>query len=373
MATERSSTENPHQIFDPGLAKGIMRAIRLYAGTNPFRLFPLLKRSMFFQQAVRRRHHTFHDENVIVPPLLILSATMKCDLNCTGCYSRNYPLDNELTIHEIDHLFCQAESLGVAFFVITGGEPLLKKGLMDLLIQHDRLNFFLFTNGSFHDESWTRQICRQKHIVPLISVEGNCQHTDDRRGQGVHARVIASMERLKYAHIFFGFSAMVSRKNIKCVGQAPFWDEMIAQGCRIGYFVNYVPSGQDDLSLVPSPNEQAWFREQVNRLKKEKKIIIIHMPDDEYANGGVCMAAGRGFLHINAQGFVEPCPFAHVATDNIRTQSLKDILKSPLFSYIREHEVLLKKPTLGCALYENRKLLMDIADSLGAQSTEMAV
>lgn len=111
--------------------------------------------------------------------------------------------------------------------------------------------------------------------------------------------------------------------------------------------MNYVPSGLDDLSLNPNPDEQAWFREQVNRLKKKKRIIIIHMPDDEYVNGGVCMAAGRGFLHINAQGFVEPCPFAHIAADNIREKPLKNILQSSLFSYIREHEGLLKKPKLG--------------------------
>jgi len=365
--------KHAHQPFDPGLAKGIVRAVRLYAGNNPFRLFPLLKRSTIFQKAVQRRYQLFQNENILVPPLLILSATMKCDLNCVGCYSRNYPMDNELSIDEIDDLFQQAESLGVAFFVITGGEPLLKKGLMDLLIQHNRLNFFLFTNGSFHDDRWTEKICRHKHIVPLLSVEGCSEHTDERRGQGVHARVMASMEKLNAAHTFFGFSTMVSKNNIECVSHTTFWDEMIAQGCRIGYFVNYVPFGQDDYSLVPSPEEQIWFREQVNRLKKEKKIIIIHMPDDEYANGGVCMAAGRGFLHINTQGFVEPCPFAHIATDNIREKSLKAILKSELFLYIREHKTLLKKPTLGCALYENRKLLMEIADSVHAKPTEMAI
>lgn len=366
-----SSTHAVHQRFDPGLAKGIIRAVRLYSGWNPFRMIPLMKRSKIFQDAARKRHHFYQHEGILVPPFLILSVTMKCDLNCTGCYSREYPLDQELTLEEIDHLFHQAESLGIAFFVITGGEPLLKKGLMDLLIKRDRFNFFLFTNGSFHDASWTDHISNYKHIVPLISVEGHETHTELRRGEGVHGRVMASMDRFREAGSFFGFSTMVYKQNIEWVGQEVFWDEMIERGCRIGYFVNYVPSGKTSLDLLPSPEEQLRFREQVIRLKQKKNIIIIHMPDDEYANGGVCMAAGRGFLHVNAQGFVEPCPFAHIATDSIRGKSLKDILKSSLFSYIREHEELLNKPRMGCALYENREKLMEIAASVGAKSTEI--
>lgn len=114
------NTEITHPRFDPGLAKGMMRSVRLYAGKNPFHLFPLLNRSLIFQQAVRRRHQVFQNEHILVPPILILSVTMKCDLNCTGCYSRNYPLDHELTLEEINNLFDQAENLGVAFFVITG-------------------------------------------------------------------------------------------------------------------------------------------------------------------------------------------------------------------------------------------------------------
>jgi MoaA/NifB/PqqE/SkfB family radical SAM enzyme len=82
------------------------------------------------------------------------------------------------------------------------------------------------------------------------------------------------------------------------------------------------------------------------------------------------MAAGRGFVHINAQGFVEPCPFSHIATDSVQEVTLKKALTSPLFSAIRDHAVLLRKPLEGCALFEHRDELSHIICKTGAMSTE---
>jgi MoaA/NifB/PqqE/SkfB family radical SAM enzyme len=360
----------PHQRFNPGLAKGIVRAVKMVAGRNPLRFFQLIGRARIFSQANQRRQWIYENDKILVPPFLILSVTMKCDLNCIGCYSRDYPRVDELSIEEIDDLFNQAKNFGVAFFVITGGEPMIKKGLMELLYKHKRLNFFLFTNGSFHTRNWAQTVARHPHIIPLLSVEGDAAQTNSRRGKGVHEKVIESMRHLKEAGVFFGFSTMVSKKNIDVIGSDDFMDEMIGCGSRICYFVNYVPQNTDH-SLVPSPEEQEQFRKRVIYFKENKDIIMIHMPDDEYANGGSCMAAGRGFLHINAQGYVEPCPFAHLATDSVRDKSLKEVFKSDLFDYIRKHPQLLKKPQLGCALYENREKLYDIADQVGAVSTEL--
>jgi MoaA/NifB/PqqE/SkfB family radical SAM enzyme len=139
----------------------------------------------------------------------------------------------------------------------------------------------------------------------------------------------------------------------------------------MGYFVGYVPCGDKaPLDLVPEAGEQRWFRQRVRHFQDSKRILLIHMPDDEYDIAGSCMAAARGFLHINAQGYVEPCPFAHMATDTVKEVSLREALQSPLFSYIRSRGDILTKPHLGCALYENREKLMTAAKALGAFPTE---
>ena len=272
----------------------------------------------------------------MVPPVLILSVTMRCNLACTGCYSRDYPQHDELDLVRIDSLFTEAENLGIGYFVITGGEPLLVDGLIEVLGRHPRLLFFLFTNGTLIDCEWAKQVERFGNIVTLVSSEGDPAHTDGRRGRGIHDRVTRSMRWLREAGAFFGFSSTVTHQNVFTLGSDSFIDSMVRRGCRIGYYIGYVPCGSHaPHDLILAEGERTWFRRQAVEFQRNKPLLIVHLPDDEYDIGGTCMAAGRGFLHVNAQGYVEPCPFSHMATDSIRSVSLVEALRSPLFSFIR--------------------------------------
>jgi MoaA/NifB/PqqE/SkfB family radical SAM enzyme len=145
---------------------------------------------------------------------------------------------------------------------------------------------------------------------------------------------------------------------------------MIDRGCRIGLCVGFVPSAGNAKDLVPSRAQQAGFRETMLRIRRKKRIVLLHMPDDEYDQAGSCMAAGRGFVHINSQGFVEPCPFSHIATHSVPDVPLKEALASPLFAAIRGKAELLRKPLEGCALFEHRDELAGIILETGAHYTE---
>jgi sulfatase maturation enzyme AslB (radical SAM superfamily) len=61
----------------------------------------------------------------LIPSVLAISPTMRCNYNCQGCYSRGRPTDNELSTDELNALFSEAEELGIHSIVLTGGEPLL--------------------------------------------------------------------------------------------------------------------------------------------------------------------------------------------------------------------------------------------------------
>ena len=301
----------------------------------------------------------------------MFSPTMRCNLSCAGCYSRDYPRDGEMMLTEIGDLFAQAKELGVFFFVLTGGEPLLRDGLMDLVEQHRDLIFLLFTNGSVMDSMWAKEVARWGHVVPILSIEGNREETDMRRGPGTYEQVRRAMTTLREAKAFFGFSTMVTRRNLRTIGQGGFIDEMIERGCRMGFLADYVPMGsRADPDLVPTEEEQVWLRERVLDMERRAPIFLVRLPDDEYAATGSCMAAGRGFLHVNAQGYVEPCPFAHLASDTVREKPLKEVLRAPLFAHIREHSDLLTRPHMGCALFEHRAALEQVAEELGARRTD---
>ena len=74
--------------------------------------------------------------------------------------------------------------------------------------------------------------------------------------------------------------------------------------------------------------------------------MLISFPGDEVLSGG-CLAAGRGFFHINARGGVEPCPFSPYSDTNLAECSLEEALDSPLFRHLRERGLLEQEHGLG--------------------------
>ena len=92
-------------------------------------------------------------------------------------------------------------------------------------------------------------------------------------------------------------------------------------------------------------------------------MVYVSFPGDEKSSGG-CVAAGRGFFHINSHGGAEPCPFSPYSDINVRDTSLRDALNSALFRALRENGHLLEDHAGGCVLYEKR----DLVEALLAQS-----
>ena len=83
-------------------------------------------------------------------------------------------------------------------------------------------------------------------------------------------------------------------------------------------------------------------------------MLLISFPGDELRTDG-CLAAGRGFFHINPQGGAEPRPFSPESDANLRNMSLRDALNSPLFRMLRAGGLLTGAHDGGCVLFEKRR------------------
>ena len=83
-------------------------------------------------------------------------------------------------------------------------------------------------------------------------------------------------------------------------------------------------------------------------------MVFVSFPGDEKSSGG-CVAAGRGFFHINSHGGAEPCPFSPYSDVNVKNTSLREALCSPLFTALRSGNILLDDHAGGCVLYEKRE------------------
>ena len=298
-----------------------------------------------------------------IPPFLIASITSKCNLHCAGCYSRcnHATVDAEpvsqLTDEEWFRIFDEADELGISFILLAGGEPMLRRGVIEAAGKKKNILFPVFTNGTYMDERYFELFDARRNLIPIMSIEGQKEHTDARRGQGVYDRLIQNMDELHRRGLIFGASVTVTKENIREVTSESFLSELRDRGCKAVIFVEFVPVTDESRELAPGEDEREFLKTEISRLRNEApEMVYISFPGDEKSSGG-CVAAGRGFFHINSHGGAEPCPFSPYSDVNIRNTSLREAMHSPLFVALRSGDILTDDHDGGCVLYEKRELV----------------
>jgi MoaA/NifB/PqqE/SkfB family radical SAM enzyme len=248
----------------------------------------------------------------------------------------------------------QAGELGISIIFLAGGEPLLKKDIIASTGGFRHILFPFFTNGLLLDDQWIDLFHSQKNLIPIISLEGQKEQTDERRGNGVYDMFLRSADKLKNKGFFWGVSFTVTSKNYITVLNRSFLKQFIDSGCRMFFFIEYVPiaDGTDELTI--SREQRNEMIKTLDVLRNELPGLFIAFPGDEEQYGG-CLAAGRGFVHVNPQGRLEPCPFAPYSDSDLNKVSLKEALSSELLRAIREHHDKLTETSGGCALWQERE------------------
>jgi MoaA/NifB/PqqE/SkfB family radical SAM enzyme len=270
------------------------------------------------------------------PGLFVLSPTMRCNLNCYGCYSGEYSRDQDLSFSLMDRVLREGKEMGIYFIVVSGGEPFLHPDLFDLFAAHDDVAFMIYTHGGLLNEKTVSRLATLGNVLPCISIEGFEEETDARRGKGHYTKVVRAMELLREAGILFAFSATLTRLNADLILSDGFLDHYIAKGVSLGWYFIYMPIGREPkMDLMPTPEQRNRLRERVKVFRETKPVLLGDFMGDGAVVGG-CIAGGRKYFHINSQGDIEPCVFCHYAVDNIREKSLKEALNSPFLRYIRE-------------------------------------
>ena len=303
-----------------------------------------------------------------VPAFLIASITSSCNLHCAGCYARGLhsasdeaPVD-QLTGEQWKNVFEQAEAIGVSFIMLAGGEPMLRKDVIEAAGSIPNILFPIFTNGTFFTEQYRALFDRCRNLVPVLSIEGGPEATDTRRGSGMYARLVKLMDDFSARHQLYGASVTVTRENYQEVTSPEFIETLTSRGCKLVIYVEFVPMDESEESLAPGAAERAFIAERVNSVRNAREdVILLCFPGDELELGG-CMAGGREFFHINSHGGAEPCPFSPFSDVNVRDRSLREALSSPLFRALRTEGLLEGEHDGGCVLYAKRHQVMALLD-----------
>ena len=201
-------------------------------------------------------------------------------------------------------------------YIYTGGEPLVRKrDLMHLCRAHNDCQFLCFTNATLIDEAFADEMLRVGNFIPAISLEGDEADTDGRRGKGTYQSVLIAAE------------------------------------------------------LLPTPEQRSAMYHRIRDYRARKSLFAMDFQNDaEYVGGYI--ASRRRYLHINANGDMDPCVFIHYSDSNIREKSLLDALRSPLFMAYHDGQPFNKNMLRPCPMLENPEKLRKMVADTGAVSTD---
>lgn len=304
-----------------------------------------------------------------VPAFLISSITHNCNLTCKGCYARangtctDIPRHPLLTAEEWGGIFRQAADLGVSFNLLAGGEPLLRRDVLEEAANVESILFPVFTNGTLLNEDYLSLFHAHRNLVPILSIEGGSARTDERRGPGMYQKVTEIMQNLRQKGILFGVSLTVTRENMVELTSDAFLDDLVRQGCRVVFYVEYVPVDESTRDLVIGEEGVAFMEERLEVLRiQHGSLLFLSFPGDEKFLGG-CLAGGRGFFHVNPYGAAEPCPFSPYSDCSLKECTLLDALNSPFFKRLQDACLVGGEHTGGCALFEQENRVKELLSS----------
>ncbi|MGJ8454544.1 radical SAM/SPASM domain-containing protein [Pseudothermotoga sp. U03pept] len=316
-----------------------------------------------FRECNSKREQLLRKEKLLVPPVMILSVTNDCNLQCSGCFvERIY--GRQMTISDWHNVVAQAKELGVFAFLIAGGEPFLVDGLLDLIYSNQDRVFAVFTNATVVDDENLRQLQATSNTVVVVSLEGDEKLTDERRGMGVYEKAIRVLQKLSKRGVLSGVSITITSDNFTYWIKDENIDKLTTLGVKLCFFIEYIAAEQDIKML--SDEQHKIFREKVLRYKEEKPIFFVHSPGDEQPFGG-CVSAGRGFVHVNAFGDLTPCPVSTVSTHNLKRTTLKEALSGELLKEIRENR-LLEDGKGPCSLIFHQAEVLQILQKVKSQA-----
>ena len=319
---------------------------------------------------VQEEYREKYDCNI--PWAILLDPTTACNLHCTGCWASEYTKNLNLTFEEIDDIIAQGKAMGVYMYIYTGGEPLVRKDdLIKICRKHPDCIFLCFTNATLIDEKFADEMLEVKNFVPAISLEGNSEATDARRGKGTYDKVVKAMELLRKKKLLYGISSCYTSQNYDSISSEEYYDSLIEMGAYFVWYFHYMPVGNEaSAELLPTPEQRTLIYKRIRKLRAEKPLFAMDFQNDaDYVKG--CIAGGRRYLHINANGDVEPCVFIHYSNANIRDTSLLDCLQSPIFKAYHEGQPFNDNMLRPCPMLENPEKLREIVKKTDAHSTDM--
>ncbi len=308
------------------------------------------------------------------PCTVVIEPTDRCNLKCPGCYAKSSSDGYDLPFEQMVQVVEQVIDMGVTLITISGGEPFLRekadRTITRLAEMFPNQGFLIYTNGTLIDDEIADRLAKAGNVFPAISVEGFEHQTDRRRGRGIYEQNRQVRRRLAERGVMVGFSATVTRENAEAIASDEFIELRIAEGDLFGWFFLLQPIGRAPRpDLMVTAEQRALLREAVNRWRAQGRPIFL---GDFWNDGpfvGGCIAGGRYYFHIYANGDISPCVFSPIAVGNLfdiiegrsEFKSLDDFVQHhPFFVAFRAKQKEVTDRAAPCMLIDNPEVIRDL-------------
>jgi MoaA/NifB/PqqE/SkfB family radical SAM enzyme len=312
---------------------------------------------------------------------VVIDPTDRCNLACPGCYAAGPGGRHDLPFDAMVRVVQEAIGMGATLITLSGGEPFLREhadgAVTRLAAKFPNHGFLVYTNGTLIDAAVSSRLGRLGNVFPAVSVEGFQPDTDARRGTGVHDAGREARQRLAHEGVMTGFSATVTRENADAISTDEFLDQRIREGDLFGWFFLLQPIGRSPRpDLMVTASQRLVLRDAVRRWRRAGRPIFLGDFWNDGALVGGCLAGGRYYFHVRANGDVGPCVFAPVTFGNVleiggpgnEFSSLKDLIqRHPGFVAFREEQARISDRSMPCPLIDHPDAFRRVASVAGCQ------
>jgi|GEM_PF-1406789 len=295
-------------------------------------------------------------DNHLTGPLAVhLEVIAACNLTCTHCFAGDLPRKEErLTLNQIEALFEDMAKMGSYRLGLTGGEPLLRNDIFDIIDMATAygLHPCLTTNALLITEDIAKEFAKRDLVWLNVSLEGATSLTNDRvRGDGTFAKVIDKLKMLsEYTQFTLAFTIMQTNADevVECANLArevgastAVFRPLYPVGVSQHFLDDLMPTFQqynDALNLLAEleVEDDASDMNSIDpfspHARKDTQAVT-------YKNHGC--GAGNLVCSISVSGNVNPCSFLgdSFIADNIREKPLSEIWKhNQTFKSVRAYE-----------------------------------
>lgn len=283
------------------------------------------------------------------PVAMTFAITYNCQCKCVHCSAgRHYRNDRkELSTEEAKKLIDDAQKLGVTIIAFTGGEPLLREDLFELISYVDQKKAMpvMFTNGQFLTEENVDKLAEAGLYSLFLSVDSpNPEVHNELRGMpNLLETAIEGLKRVKEKGIFACFSSYATRSGTEKGVYKKIHELATELGLHNIIYFDCVPTGNmlKDTSEMLTPE----LHEEIHEYSAEvfRKKIVPPLSSQAWQNSVEAYLSGIGCLAANIQyyasayGDISPCDFSPLSFGNIRREPLKNIwmrmVKHPAFNH----------------------------------------